>query len=116
MTYYLQEKANASGAYPAPQDRPAPNTIPIREDQRDMVVQYNGFVSVKTETDDAGAVSYTITPNTKAWEAWKKEMETLPPEKQPPTMEELEARVKALTKTNAMLEECIVEMAAVVYA
>ena len=40
----------------------------------------------------------------------------LPTEKQPPTVEELEARVKALTETNAMLEECIVEMAAVVYA
>ena len=116
MTYYLQEKANASGAYSAPQAHQGPGTMPISQQQRDMVVQYNGFVSVKTETDDAGAVSYTITPNTKAWEAWKKAMETLPPEKQPPTVEELEARVKALTETNAMLEECIVEMAAVVYA
>ena len=40
----------------------------------------------------------------------------LPPEPVPPTVEELEAKVKALTETNTMLEECIVEMAAVVYA
>ena len=35
---------------------------------------------------------------------------------EPSREEKLEARVKALTETNAMLEECIVEMAAVVYA
>lgn len=71
MTYYLQENANASGAYAAPQDRPGPGTIPISEEQRDMVVQYNGFVTVKKKTDKAGAVSYDITPNTEAWEEWK---------------------------------------------
>lgn len=38
------------------------------------------------------------------------------PEPEPSREEKLEARVKALTETNAMLEECIVEMAAVVYA
>lgn len=38
------------------------------------------------------------------------------PNPEPSREEKLEARVKALTETNAMLEECIVEMAAVVYA
>ena len=116
MTYYLQENANASGAYAAPQDRPGPGTIPISEEQRDMVVQYNGFVTVKKKTDKAGAISYDITPNTEAWEKWKKEVDSQPPEEKGPTVEELEAKVKALTETNTMLEECIVEMAAVVYA
>lgn len=116
MIFYLKDKPNASGAYPAPQAHPGPGTIPISQEQRNMVVQYNGFVSVKMETDEAGAVSYIITPNTKAWEEWKKEQEAIPPEKEPPTVEELEAKVKALTETNSLLEECIVEMAAIVYA
>lgn len=116
MIYYLKNKPNASGAYPAPQAHPGPGTIPIREDQRDMVVQYSGFVTLSQKTDKAGAVSYTIEPNTEAWEAWKKEMEALPPEPVPPTVEELEAKVKALTQTNKMLEDCLVEMAGVVYA
>lgn len=38
------------------------------------------------------------------------------PEPEPSREEKLEAKIKALTETNAMLEECIVEMAAVVYA
>ena len=71
MIYYLKDKPNASGAYPAPQVHPGPGTIPINQDQLDMVVQYNGFVSVKTETDEAGAVSMTMEPNLEAWEAWK---------------------------------------------
>lgn len=71
MIYYLKDKPNASGAYPAPQAHPGPGTIPINQDQRDMVVQYNGFVSVKPETDEAGAVSMTMEPNLEAWEAWK---------------------------------------------
>lgn len=116
MTYYLKSKPNPAGAYPPPQTHPAPNTIPIRQDQRDMVIQYNGFVKVSVKTDKAGAVSYTVTPNTKAWEAWKKEQEALPPPKVPPTVEELEAKIKALTETNQMLEDCLVEMAGVVYA
>ena len=71
MIYYLKDKPNTSGAYPAPQEHPGPGTIPISQEQRDMVVQYNGFVSVKTETDEAGAVSMTMEPNLEAWEAWK---------------------------------------------
>lgn len=113
---YLVNAPNESGAYPPPQAHPAPNTIPIDESQRDIVIQYNGFVSVSAKTDETGATSYTIAPNTKAWEAWKKEQEALPPPKEPPTVEELEAKIKALTETNQMLEDCLVEMAGVVYA
>lgn len=80
MIYYLKDKPNASGAYPAPQAHPGPGTIPINQDQRDVVVQYNGFVSVKTETDEAGAVSMTMEPNLEAWEAWKESQTEPEPE------------------------------------
>ena len=40
-----------------------------------------------------------------------------PPEEEPaPTAEELQAKISALTTSNQMLEDCLVEMAAVVYA
>ena len=40
-----------------------------------------------------------------------------PPEPEPtPTVEELQAKIAALTTSNQMLEDCLVEMAAVVYA
>lgn len=117
MIYYLKDKPNASGAYPAPQAQPGSGTIPISQEQRDMVVQYNGFVSVKTEADEAGAVSMTMEPNLEAWEAWK-ESQTEPQTE--PTMEdriaELEAKNAALTTSNQFLEDCLVEMAGVVYA
>lgn len=71
MIYYLKDKPNASGAYPAPHEHPGPGTIPISEKQRDLVVEYNGFVTVETKTDETGAVSFEITPNTGAWEVWK---------------------------------------------
>ena len=80
MIYYLKDKPNASGAYPAPQAHPGPGTIPISQEQRDMVVQYNGFVSVKTKTDETGAMSMTLEPNLEAWEAWK---ESRPPDPEP---------------------------------
>ena len=80
MTYYLKDKSNTAGAYPPPQAHPGPDTIPISEEQRDMVVQYNGFVTVRENRDEAGAVSYSIEPDTEAWEAWKA---SLPPETGP---------------------------------
>ena len=40
-----------------------------------------------------------------------------PPEQEPvPTVEELQAKVTALTESNQFLEDCLVEMASVVYA
>lgn len=46
----------------------------------------------------------------------QQDREALPkPEKQP-TIKELEAKLDAAVKSNAMLEECLVEMANIVYA
>ncbi len=117
MIYYLKDKPNASGAYPAPQAHPGPGTIPIGETQRDMVVEYSGFVTIKTQTDETGAVTMTMEPNLEAWETWKANH---PQPQTEPTMEdriaELEAKNAALTTSNQFLEDCLVEMAGVVYA
>lgn len=59
------------GYYPVPQSTPAPGLIPLTDEQAAMVVQYNGFVTITEETDEAGALSYKVEPNTAAWEAWK---------------------------------------------
>lgn len=71
MTYYLKKTPNPSTAYPPPQDFPGENTIPITAAQRDMVIQYGGFVKVEENRQPDGSVGYTITPNPDAWAAWK---------------------------------------------
>ena len=104
MTFYLRDRPNGSGAYPAPQSHPGPGTIPIRPDQRDMVVKYNGFVTVETQTDSAGAIAYIIVPNTKGWEAWKTEH----PEGQGPVQAHtLDERVGTLEDDTKELQEAL---------
>ena len=71
---YLNTTPNPSGAYPAPQGHYAKGTIPLTDEQTAMVGEYNGFVTITPETDEAGAVSYKVEPNTEAWEAWKKSL------------------------------------------
>ena len=87
---YITPTPNISGVYPAPQSNPAPDLIPLTDEQAAMVVQYNGFVTIssseETIVDDFTRTVYEVTPNTEAWEAWK---ESLPPEPEPePSVEE----------------------------
>lgn len=77
---YIDPVPNASGAYPAAKNQPFPGCVPLTDEQAKMFRQYNGFVTVTQETDEAGAVSVTVGPNTEAWEAWKA---SLPPEPEP---------------------------------
>lgn len=68
---YIRSTVSDEGCYPAPQSTSAPGLIPLTDEQAAMVVQYNGFVTITEETDEAGALSYKVEPNTAAWEAWK---------------------------------------------
>ena len=68
---YLNRTAHADGSYPAPQSTPAPDLIPLTDEQAAMVVRYSGFVVIEEETDGSGAISCKVTPNLEAWEAWK---------------------------------------------
>lgn len=68
---YLNRTAHADGSYPAPQSTPAPDLIPLTDEQAAMVVRYSGFVVIEEETDGSGAISCKVTPNLDAWEAWK---------------------------------------------
>lgn len=112
MTYYLNPSKNTLGAYPAPQSTPASGLVALTQAQRDLVVQYNGFVTLSPGENGETIVA----ADTEAWEAWKEAQAALPPPKPAPTVEELEAKIMALTTSNAMLEDCLVEMAGVVYA
>lgn len=53
------------------QSNPAPGLILLTDEQEAMYTQYNGHVTITKETDEAGAVSYKVEPNTESWEAWK---------------------------------------------
>ena len=48
---YLNRTIHADGSYPAPQSTPAPDLIPLTDEQAAMVVRYSGFVVIEEETD-----------------------------------------------------------------
>ncbi len=81
---YITQNPNPSGAYPAPQSNPFPGAIPLTDEQAQMVVDYNGFVTITSSeeiiVDEFTRTVYFVTPDLEAWEAWKA---TLPPEPEP---------------------------------
>ena len=81
---YIQANPNPSGAYPAPQSNPFKGAIPLTDEQAQMVVDYNGFVTITSQeeiiVDEFTRTVYFVTPDLEAWEAWKA---TLPPEPEP---------------------------------
>lgn len=78
---YIQPVQNPSGAYSAPQSNRFPGAIPLTDDQVQVLVQYNGFVTITQEPDpEVEGSAVTVTPNTEAWEEWKA---SLPPEPEP---------------------------------
>lgn len=99
---YLQPTANPSGAYPAPQSNPFKNAIPLTDEQTQMVVDYNGFVTITSHeeviVEDFTKTVYEVTPNLEAWEAWKA---TLPPDPEPEPTPTLDERVSTLETTKA---------------
>ena len=96
---YLQPIQNSDGSYPAPQSSPFKDAIPLTDEQAQMVVDYNGFVTVtsheETIVEDFTKTVYEVTPNLEAWEAWK---ESLPPE--PDALEEAKADKISKSKTD----------------
>lgn len=88
---YLQPIQNSGGSYPAPQSSPFKDAIPLTDEQAQMVVDYNGFVTVTSAEEEYVEgffrTVYTVAPDTEAWEAWKA---SLPPEPEPePTAEDV---------------------------
>lgn len=97
---YIDQTPNPSGGYPAAKNQPFPGCVPLTDEQAAIFRQYNGFVTVTTETDEAGAVSITVEPNTKAWEAWKA---SLPSTFTETTTQTLEERVDELDEALNMI-------------
>lgn len=78
---YIQSTQNQSGAYPPAQEDWFPECIPLTDEQADMLVRHNGFVSITSEPDpEMEGSTVTVVPNTEAWEAWKS---SLPPQPEP---------------------------------
>lgn len=92
MAYYIDPAPNPSGAYPGGKGQPFPGCIPLTDKQAATFKQYNGFVTITEEADEAGAISYTVMPNTEAWEDWKA--------KQPDPLEESKNQRIAQSKTD----------------
>ena len=120
--YYLPATPNASGAYPGPRSNPEPGAWQLTDEQAQVVVDYNGFVVV-SQGDDG---SVTVTPDETAWEAWREAESAKEPSTQPTVAEQiaaleaenklLRAQMSAQSNQLDFYEDCIAEMAAVVYA
>lgn len=125
----IQKAANPSGAYPPMQDgiSTLPDGYAIWPDElsTEDFYAYNGFVTLTIEETDGVPIVASYTANSNAWEAWKA---SLPEPVEPgPTAEErvttleqenklLTKQVKALSNQLDFQEDCIAEMAGVVYA
>lgn len=78
---YIQGIPNQDGSYPAPQSTPFNGSIPLTDEQVQVLIQYNGFVTITQEPDpEVEGSAVTVTPNTEAWEEWKA---SRPPEPEP---------------------------------
>ena len=81
---YIRSTPNPSGAYTAPRSNPFPGCLPLTDGQAAVLIQYNGFVTITQEPDpEIETSSVTITPDLEAWEAWKEEEASKPPEPEP---------------------------------
>lgn len=79
--WYIQENPNKNGSYPSPQSNPFHGSISLTDDQVQVFLQYNGFVTITQEPDpDIESSEVTVIPNIEAWEEWKA---SLPPEPEP---------------------------------
>lgn len=78
---YIQEIPNQDGSYSSPQSNKFPGAIPLTDDQVQVFIQYNGFITVTQVPDpDVEGSTVTVTPNIEEWEEWKA---SLPPEPEP---------------------------------
>lgn len=98
MLWYIDPIPNDSGAYSPPQSTPFGGAIPLTDEQADMLVRHNGFVSITSEPDpEMEGSTVTVVPNTEAWEAWKQaEADKSQPEPEPTEAERLRADVDFL--------------------
>lgn len=93
---YIQLTPNPSGAYPGPQSRYFPGSMPLTDEQAAILVSHNGFVTITPEPDkDIKGSAVTVTVNTEAWEAWKAQQPT-----KPDPLEEAKAAKIAQSKTD----------------
>lgn len=81
---YLNQSKLPEGCYGPPLSNPFPGAIPLTDEQVDLLVQYNGFVSVTSSEEEYEEgffrTVYTVEPDLEAWEEWKA---SLPPEPEP---------------------------------
>lgn len=81
---YLYPIKNKFGVYPPAQSTPFDGAIELTDEQAELLVNYNGFVTI-TQTEN----SVEVTPNLEAWETWKKEEENKPTPVHEPTVTEI---------------------------
>ena len=77
---------------------------------------YAGVVGFISPRWDAGTSAWVEAATEEEITAWEVEHPAPKKPEPTPTVEELQAKITALTTSNQMLEDCIIEMAGVIYA
>ena len=78
--------------------------------------RYAGAAGLISPRWDAGASAWVEAATEEEIAAWEAEHPAPKKPEPAPTVEELQAQITALTTSNQMLEDCIIEMAGVIYA
>ena len=110
----IQKQANPSGAYPPIQSWNGETPPATHYEVAEGVELSCGGFGTLTIVDN---IVMAFTPNETAWNAWN--AANPQPTPQPTTEEKivtLQSKLAASIQSNQMLEECVVEMAGVVYA
>lgn len=116
--YYIQKEPTANGNHGNPTSAPFPNSIPLPDTLLMDYINTKGFCTLTVQD---GAVT-AVAVDQEALDAYNAEHPEVEPEK-PVTVEDLQAenkllraQVQAQTERSDFIEDCIAEMAGVVYA
>ena len=116
--YYINAQPNASGNYGNPMGQPFTGSVALHDNLLSDYINVKGFVIPTIE--DGEVVSLEV--NQEALTAYNAEHPEVEPEK-PVTLEDLQAENKRLkaqmelqSQQQTMLEDCLLEMADIVYA
>lgn len=116
--YYIKYKPTESGHHGNPTSTPFPNSVPLPDTLLMDYINTKGFCTLTVQD---GAVT-ALAVDQEALNAYNAEHPEVEPEK-PVTVEDLQAenkllkaQVQAQTERSDFIEDCIAEMAGVVYA
>ena len=113
--YYINKEPNASGNHGNPMGQAFPGCACLPDGLLTAYLDCKGFANIILDGD----VVESVETNQEALDAYDEANPEVEPEKVPTAEEEikeLKSKLDASIQANANLEECLIEMAEIVYA